>query len=285
VEVVGNHPNDKSAVALVRIQVILERIYQSPWHGNTETHEFTPTTMFIISSIEQELKRLKPQLADEQSNSGKPAASVFILSTNQILNEAIILMHYHAAEISLYEASLRQSPLFTSSIPANIRIELLCSCLRACKSYFESFLSIPAAEYIALSMASWSHVTHALGVLHILSSLDSPDWNLAYVRDTIEFTAVLGQLIERLDTVRTLAGYQQLVTFSPLAKRMNRVKMYIEEKVASREEFLPGPDPLQMTASDPYLNPGDLSNFFQFLDENWMSDVLDAGPGFPEYQF
>lgn len=187
----------------------------------------------------------------------------------------MILIHYHVAEVSLYEAGLCQSTLATNAIPNFKRVELLCACLQAIKSYFEIFFSIPVVNYIALSMPSWSHLTYSLTILQMLSSFNHPDWNLVYVRETIDFITVLDRLIEQLDTVNTLAGYEEIDMFSPVAKRMNRVKVCVEGKMAGHSEGAVGSEPGPIPDFGPVPGTEDLSDFFQFVDDAWMRDMME----------
>ena len=184
-------------------------------------------------------------------------------------------MHYHVVEISLYEAGLCQSSLASDAIPSFRRIELLCACLQAMKSYFEIFFSIPVANYVALSMPSWSHLTYSLNILHLLSSFNHPDWNLAYVRETIDFITVLGRLIEHLDSVNTLVGYGKIDMFSPVAKRMNCIKLYVEGKMTGHSEGNVGSEPGQIPDFEPVPGEEDMADFFQFLDDTWNRDLME----------
>ena len=71
VEEFGDYPNDKSAVAIVKLQIIVERIYQSPWHSNTELYKIDTGTIFIVDTLQQELKRFADNLLPEQANDRK----------------------------------------------------------------------------------------------------------------------------------------------------------------------------------------------------------------------
>jgi hypothetical protein len=193
----------------------------------------------------------------------------------------MILVHYHIAEVSLYEAGLCKSPLATDTFPNFQRLELLYTYLEASKSYFDIFFSVPVVNYIALSMPSWSHLKYSLANLHMLSSSDHPDWNLVYVRETIDFKTVLGRLIEQLESVNTLVGYEKFYMFSRTAKRMNRIKVYVEGKMAGPLQGAVGPEPDQMPDVEPVPETDDLSDFFQFQDDTWMRDIVEP----PDYQF
>lgn len=184
-------------------------------------------------------------------------------------------MHYHVAEIAIFEAGTHRSHLAADVIPNFKRLELLSACLRACASYFDTFFSIPVADYVTMSLPTWSRLTHSLAILHILSEFDSPGWSLDYVRETTDFVTVLNQVSERLDSVDKLVGYENLDTFSPTTKRLNRIKQYVEGKLDSELASNKDPDPNIPLDSGMIPRTDELSNFFQYLDDNWMGDMLE----------
>jgi hypothetical protein len=183
-------------------------------------------------------------------------------------------MHYHVAEIAIFEAGTHRSHLAADVIPNFKRLELLSACLRACASYFNTFFSIPVAEYVTMSLPTWSRLTRSLAILHFLSEFESPGWSLDYVRETIDFVTVLNQVSERLDSVNKLVGYENFDTFSPTAERLKRIKLYVEGKLDS--ELASSKDPELNTPLDSGMIPrtDELSTFFQYLDDNWIGDML-----------
>lgn len=65
------HPNDGLAAALVRLQIIAEKIYQSPWHHKTSSPAIPPVTMFIVSSLKEQLKHFHDGLSYELKQNGR----------------------------------------------------------------------------------------------------------------------------------------------------------------------------------------------------------------------
>jgi hypothetical protein len=188
-------------------------------------------------------------------------------------------MQYHVAEVALYEVGTRRSHLATHAVPNFKRLELLSACLQAIKSCFDTFFFIPVADYHGLSVPTWSHLTRSIAILHNLSSFEYPGWSLDYVRETIDFVTVLDQVSGRLDSVKTLAGYENLDTFSPTVKRMNRVKLYVEGKLHSEPAGNMGPEPNTILDCGTIPQTEELSNLLQYLDDDWMGDILES----PEY--
>jgi len=58
----AEYPDDQRAAALVRLQVIVERIHQSPWHQKIDPPDLTTPPIFIVHSFQEELKRFRENL-------------------------------------------------------------------------------------------------------------------------------------------------------------------------------------------------------------------------------
>jgi hypothetical protein len=188
---------------------------------------------------------------------------------------ATILLHYHVIEMSLYEAGLCQNPpLDADPIPSFKRLELLCACLEANKSYFDVLFSIPPASYVSSSLPTWSQLSYGLAILHTLCSFEHPDWNLASVRQTIDYNVIFGRLIENLDKLITLPGFDKLDVFSRSAKWMKRIRDFIQTNMATFPSATLEHESGQMPDFGAMPGGDDLTNFFQFLDDAWMTDIM-----------
>jgi hypothetical protein len=174
-----------------------------------------------------------------------------------------MLMHYYHAEQYLYEISFSRSPVMVNFPSHDFhRLELLYACLQSNKLFFETFFSIPESKYTCFSFATWTQVAHSVIVLQLLSSFDHPDWNLAYVRETIDFITVLDYLIERFNKAEGQI-------FARSAAKLATIKAHIQEKM-SFEAVRPGPDSLSGEDAD----MGKTWEPVDFLDETWLRDIL-----------
>jgi hypothetical protein len=182
--------------------------------------------------------------------------------------------------MSLYEAGLCNPPLDNDPIPSFRRLELLCACLEAIKSYFAVFFSIQPSSYVSVCLTTWSQLSYSLAILHTLSSLQRPDWNLASVREAIDYNVVFGRLIGNLEHLITLPGFEKLDVFSRSARWMKCVNVYVETKMAALPHVAVGNDADQVTDFGGMSGTEDLTDFFQFLDDAWMSDIMAP----PDYQ-
>jgi hypothetical protein len=175
-----------------------------------------------------------------------------------------ILMHLYHVEESLYEVALSRSPALSTSTHDFPRLEMLYACLQSNKLFLETFFAIPEYHYPSLSLASWTQTTHSLMILQLLSTFDHPDWNLNYVRDTIDFMEVMDKIIARFHKVEG-------EIFERTAAKMASIKAHIQGQMSApvAKDGAGGPD---------LLNGQDLEmgNWepFDFTDESWFVDML-----------
>ena len=68
------HPRDVWAASLVRLQLIVERISQSPWNadfGVSENATSGPPLMFYVRSLQEQLKAFRSAMPPEMNMRGK----------------------------------------------------------------------------------------------------------------------------------------------------------------------------------------------------------------------
>lgn len=179
VEEANEHPNDIIAVALVKLEHLYEKIHQCPWHVKPENSVPNAATLFMVDSLHDQMRQFHSALPLTLKNNGKsllhPWPLLFLEDLFTLWYEASILMQYHAAEVSLYEAGLSK-PLAMSTEPGSDfkRLELLCACLQAAKSCFDVFFALPLREYFAFTMPNWMDLTYCLIMTHVLSTFEHP---------------------------------------------------------------------------------------------------------------
>lgn len=166
-------------------------------------------------------------------------------------------MHYYHAEESLYEVALSRNPVVDSFSSRDFhRLELLYACLESNKMFFDTFFTIPEYRYICFSLPTWTQVAHSIMILQLLSTFEHPDWNLVYVRETIDFMEVMDKLVERFDKVEGQI-------FARTSAKMASMKAHIQAAMGG------GPG---LSGDD-----ADMARLWEpadFLDETWLTDVL-----------
>ena len=102
------------------------------------------------------------------------------------------------AELSINEMALSRAAL-TFDNPGFQRLENLCACLAAAKSWMDIFLKFPPLEYARLSFTFWVQLMRCVVVLYKLSTLDDPAWDRQLVRDTIDLITVMEQITSNME--------------------------------------------------------------------------------------
>jgi hypothetical protein len=86
---------------------------------------------------------------------------------------------------------------------SSVRVDMLFICLEAAKEFFDTFLSIPVAEYRRFSFTEWSRLIVATVVLYKLSlgSPRIPEWDVQIARSTVRLELYLESLCYRMQNI------------------------------------------------------------------------------------
>lgn len=166
-------------------------------------------------------------------------------------------MHYYSVEIVLYQVGLSR-PAGTHEKHDFKQVELLYACLKATKSLWDIFLSIPTESFDSFSLLTWGHIRTAMLSLYQVSVFDDPEWSLAYVRETIDFLWAIDRLIERLDIAAVNSGI-----FARASMKMSQARARCAKKMATQPQ----------AGAQEHRDP----NFF---DDIWFRDMFE----FADYQ-
>jgi hypothetical protein len=183
-------------------------------------------------------------------------------------------MHYHSAEIRLYEIGLSEPP-HTSKNPSFRRLELLYSCLLSTKSLLEAFFMIPSAFYRNLSFITWIHLSDTLAILCRLLLVDVEGWDLAHARELVDFPAILQHLTENFKEAKKIADSTRTVeeekdTFYQYIQMMQWVKLNYGSRLSTKS--------MESQQSEGLL--GDeamIGDFLNLDDAFWQDFVGDWG--------
>jgi hypothetical protein len=80
------------------------------------------------------------------------------------------------------------------------------NCFLSTRSFFESFLSVPAESYFAFSIVNFGQLFHAIGALYKLSFFDVAGWDVNRVRNSLDLSSVLNQISTSADQAGYLYG-------------------------------------------------------------------------------
>ena len=190
-------------------------------------------------------------------------------------------MHYNNVDMSVCELGL--------AIPTSLAIgnnhdfhqlETLHTCLRAANDFFEIFLAQPAYVARRLSFFTYTQIAHTLVVMHRLSTFESKEWDLGYVRETVNFGRILDRLISWFGKVLTAEELEQSnldveSIFARTVRKLRLLKTWHDQKMALGS--------LTAGASSTVLD-GDVAMngaSVDFFNEAWLEQML--GPW--DYQY
>ncbi|PYH41994.1 Zn(II)2Cys6 transcription factor domain-containing protein [Aspergillus saccharolyticus JOP 1030-1] len=198
-------PNDEVLVHQVRCQLINERVNQTeapPPHSHSTLMNPYSTLRAPVSTYQH---ALNSYLASAQTK--------FPPHTQEY---KIIHLHNTHTTLSLTEPSLLHttstntapSPSANTSITTRLNLphlETLSTALTATKAWFDTFLSIPPAEYTGFPFTVFAQLARTLAALYRLSTLEDPLWDRAGVRRELDVLEVLDSVIGNLGQAAALA--------------------------------------------------------------------------------
>ncbi|KAK9233890.1 hypothetical protein V1525DRAFT_414898 [Lipomyces kononenkoae] len=258
----GEHPTDLYLVRLVRLHRMAGRIrrmltideYDSP--GLILS---APIGM-CIKSIEAELRQLKQSLG-----------------LNSV-PDPILLLHYYAVELSLYEIALEDDfPAKRYGDYPLTRLNILYSCLTVTKAFFDTFFLVPTRQYFNLPHSVHLAFSHALGILSKLLVFTGENWDQEYVRSIIDFPVVTNTLVSRIQKAVEVSHLEQPPYRVPemFVRLIPRVHVFEEIHEARRAALMErggdiASDDISLTAAGDFIPdmifplPDDLLAIFTF---------------------
>ncbi|KAL2059766.1 hypothetical protein VTL71DRAFT_10150 [Oculimacula yallundae] len=256
-----HHRDDKYAVALIKMQLIFERIYQDPWHGTSEQHSYTAPPILYLKTLGSDVEVLRAEISAEMRDN------------------PFSLLHYHNIGISLNKIGLARSDNLAAFTKKDFnRLECLFACARSVRDFTDVLLGIPASMYHCMPISTYMDLTSVLGVLQMLSTFEHPDWNLDWLRETISLPDLLGRLSVRLFEVKAALNLDpgttdRLDMFSQSAKKMGWIKLFVEKTIPG---FTAAQAKEARSSHSPSVEVYDFNGdeFMGYMDDAWMKDIL-----------
>ena len=267
--------NDLVLCNLVRLQLLVDNVNEvscQDYPGESERRNLTPLK-FCMQSLLAQLDEVKRKMPPELQQNGKPAHSPASgIMTHDIGVEALLL-HMYNTELSVHEIVLSTGPATLSAHDFK-RTESLFACLRAIRSWSELILEVPAARYVAFSISIFTQIAHCIITLYRLLTFESADWDIGLAKETVDWSALLGSIIDRMKQVKTAAGLdagrpENLDVYHATAQRLHIIKEWWDAKMAAEVAHLPSSTDAR---EEGYIDQ---------VDDAWLKDIL----GMEDYQF
>ncbi|CAI7653371.1 unnamed protein product [Penicillium pancosmium] len=168
-------PEDEVLVTLVKIQLVMDKVHHHRRDGDGQL-----PSLLYTKSFQAQLDSVREQIPQHLKQ----------LNT--------VLLYISTAEFIIHESALKDvSP---SSSPELHRLESLCTCLHAAKSWFDVWITIPGEDYLGMPFTMYFQFSRALVTLYKLSTLDDPAWDKTMVRNTANILEILDRLTYGMKT-------------------------------------------------------------------------------------
>lgn len=224
---------DTLMVQIVRLQLIQERVKDAPWldtagDGNAA---FKAPALFYLKALKSQMETFKQQIPDE------------------VCENDTFLLYLYNTELTIHEVALSKEAIV--DLPDSQRLESLCICFQAVKSWFDLYFSLPCKDHISFIFPIYMHISHCMVALYRLSVFEDPQWDVHLVRQQLDLSHVLGKIVKTWENVKSEAGLDVGATgtddvdlYTSNAKRIALLKKWWDAKVvaetsrnASSEKF------------------------------------------------
>lgn len=179
-------PEDEILVTLVKIQLVMDKVHHLRRDGDWQL----PSLMYT-KSFQAQLESVREQIPPHLKQHSMP----FCPWTQDTRPDYIIdtvLLYISTAEFIIHETAIKD--VSTPSSPELHRLESLCTCLHAAKSWFDVWLSIPGERYLGIPFTIFFQFSRALVTLYKLSTLEDPAWDKSMVRNTANILEILDRI-------------------------------------------------------------------------------------------
>ncbi|CAD6586535.1 MAG: hypothetical protein ASARMPREDX12_002379 [Alectoria sarmentosa] len=251
------HPSDVLLAHLVKLQLVVERLRQAPWHDGhgDPTGLARAPPAFYLKALQAELQDIRVKLPPE------------------IQRNDILLLHLYSTEVRVHEIAFSKAPAVINS-PGFQRLDGLYACLHATKSWWDVFLAFPPASYVGFSAPIFTQMAHCIIILFRLLTFDDPVWDRGLVRDTANLSLILGQVIERIIQAKVAMNLDEGVlegkdALGLTAATLESIKIWWDAKLAAES--------MDNVALDQTLGGSYMDN----SDDVWLKDILGQG----DFQF
>jgi hypothetical protein len=189
--------------------------------------------------------------------------------------EAIILMHYHAVEIYLFEIGFYMPPTTVSSTSSLQRTDILLMCHDATKAFSDLYFSTDkdSIPFTNFSRVLTTYIYSVMMTLSKLSLFDAEDWDASNFQTTLNLSTVLDRVVTMTQAVS--AKYDWRNDNKPwfhVAQKIRNVKARFEYLLANKNSSTAGNSSTQGQGDFTNISiPTTFANFDLFDDGFWQN--------------
>ncbi|TVY89145.1 Transcriptional regulator [Lachnellula willkommii] len=255
--------NDIYLAQLLTLQRISEGVRQSGLRSfPSQTRVWNAATGVHFKLLLSELQKFKVSLPEN------------------LKQDALILMHYHAVEMYLFEIGFFMPPTTLTDTPTLQRAEVLLMCHHATRAFSDVYFSIDfdAVPFINFSPVFISQIYFVMMTLSKLSLFDADDWDASNVQTTLDLSTVLDLAVTMTEAAS--ARYDKRDDNKPwlqVTRRMRQVKVRFERLLANENRDLAAAMPgTQIQGDSTDMSMPLFLNQFDLLDDRFWQNLPDG---------
>ena len=155
-------------------------------------------------------------------------------------------------------------------------MEILCACHTSVVAVFETFLSIPEAEYHHLTLPVYTQLAQGFAAMTLLTSFEHDEWNISHIPEPMRLCNILGSIADKFDSA--VAKLQidedepgEIHIYAVNAKKFRVVQEFYRTKILAKhngELSLNAQNSTDRVASDGASHEPVLDT----VDESWLND-------------
>ncbi|KAL2839096.1 hypothetical protein BJY01DRAFT_29115 [Aspergillus pseudoustus] len=217
------HPSDLILTHLVKLRQLAGSSieYLTTTYGSDST--LRPDASLVLKSLQAQLQTLKSKIPPD------------------VLANKTLLLELQNTECAITQLAL----LPTSSIflPPGQDFTNIYASMQSIKSWVDTFLTIPPAEYIRFSALAHTNIVRCLVNLYRLATCDHPEWDKSLLHQSINVSWVLEETANRFLQVSEAAGFEVTEgggevcesTFDVIGRRIGCMKTAWDELVLAQQ--------------------------------------------------
>uniref|UniRef100_A0A093VAG9 Transcription factor domain-containing protein n=1 Tax=Talaromyces marneffei PM1 TaxID=1077442 RepID=A0A093VAG9_TALMA len=183
--------------------------------------------------------------------------------------DSIMMMHYHAVEILVFELCFFMSPTAPAQGLSPNRADALWMCLTATRTLINIYFSLHSPPHVSFSAITLQQLYLALATLSKLLLFKADDWDVNYAQPSVDLSTLLDSLVTRTEDLS--ARYDLMENNKPwlqTSRRFRQVRTRFDD-LLSNENVSPANISTVQSSSNGLL----LSSYHEFrLDQFGLWD-------------
>jgi hypothetical protein len=149
---------------------------------------------------------------------------------------AMMLMHYHAVEVLVFELCFFMPPTVPTQDPSFQRADAVLKCLGATRALVNTYLSLDLQPHMSFSSVSVAQIYLAMATLSKLVLFKADEWEVNYFKPSVDLSALLDGLITR--TEERSSRYDLMETQKPwleISRRIRQVRVRFNDLLSKED--------------------------------------------------